>query len=127
MKTSSRIRLSFAAAAVLAFIILPFAVSATPPSNVALSYNEKTHTLDIAISHTSHFLKSHYIAFVDIKRNGKTVESTTYSSQPEKKDFTYNYKIDASEGDVIEATVTCNFFGSRSATLTILPSAAKTK
>ena len=60
-------------------------------------------------------------------KNGKTVESATYTSQPEKKDFTYSYRIDASEGDVIEATVTCNFFGSKSATLTILPAAAKAK
>ena len=128
MKQSSKAGFSFAAAsAVLAFLTLPIAVSATPPSAVTLVYSEKTHTLGVAISHTSHFLKSHYIAFVDIKKNGKTVESATYTSQPEKKDFTYIYRIDASEGDVIEATVTCNFFGSKSATLAILPAAAKTR
>ena len=128
MNRSSKIRFSFAAvSAVLVFIMLPISVPATPPSAVTLSYNEKTHTLDVAIRHTSHFLKSHYIAFVDIKKNGKTVESATYTSQPEKKDFTYIYRIDASEGDVIEATVTCNFFGSKSATLAILPAAAKTR
>lgn len=128
MKSFSKPGFSFAAvSAVLTFIIFPVSAPATPPSAVTLTYNETSHTLDVAISHTSHFLNSHYIAFVDIKKNGRTVESATYTSQPDKKDFTYSYRIDAAEGDVLESTVTCNFFGSRSATLTILPGAAKTR
>lgn len=98
----------------------------TAPISLKLSYTQKTKVLDVKVTHPTLFPASHYIAFIDIKNRGKTVTSATYTSQPSKTSFTYSFPLNAVEGDVIEVTATCSFFGSKTSTLTILPSPLKT-
>jgi TusA-related sulfurtransferase len=98
----------------------------TPPISLELSYTQKTKILDVKVTHPTLFPSSHYIAFIDIKNRGRTVTSATYTSQPSKTSFTYSFPVNAGEGDIIEVTATCSFFGSKTSTLTILPSPIKT-
>lgn len=112
---------------VFAATAVSVSVFSTPPISLKLSYNDAAKVLNVTVTHPTLFPSSHYIAFIDIKNRGKTSCSFTYTRQPSKSSFTYSYPLAASEGDILEVTATCNFFGSRSSTLTILPSPIKTK
>ena len=102
-------------------------VLATPPMSLKLSYNGTSGILNVTVTHPTLFPSSHYIAFIDIKNRGRTVKSITCTSQPTKTSFTYSYPVAACEGDIIEVTATCSFFGSKTSSLTILPSPITTK
>lgn len=109
------------------FFMFASPVSAHAPKAVVLSYDSAAQTLHVAITHQTFFPSSHYIILVDVKKNGKTVGSFPYASQPDKKQFSYSYPIQAAEGDVLEATATCNLFGSTASSVTVQSSPAKTK
>ena len=101
--------------------------SAHAPKAVVLSYDAAAQTLQVAITHSTFFTSSHYIILVDIKKNGKTVGSFPYTSQPDKNQFSYSYPVQAANGDILEAAVTCNLFGSTASALTVQSTPAKTK
>ncbi len=93
---------------------------ATPPENIQIQYNLRTQVLLVTITHDSMFKGSHYIKFVEIKKNGGVVSINTYNSQPSGETFSYSYKIPAIEEDTIVVTATCNMSGSKtSAILTV--------
>lgn len=61
-----------------------------------------------------------YVKFVEIKKNGSVVSIHTYSSQPDGKAFTYQYKINAIEEDTLQAVVTFNKTGIRTSPVLIV-------
>ena len=95
---------------------------ANAPQDVKLEYNASTQNLAVTIIHNSSSSGFHYIKYVEIKKNSVVLNTEKYGSQPAGT-FTYNYKVPATEGDKLEVTATCNFFGSKTATLTISPAA----
>jgi hypothetical protein len=86
---------------------------ATPPEDIQLKYNLSTQTLSIAIAHDTMLKGSHYIKFIEIKKNGAVVSVNTYNSQPTGKTFTYYYKIPAIEEDTFLAVASCNMYGNK--------------
>lgn len=95
---------------------------ASPPENIQLKYNLSTQTLSVAITHDTILKGSHYIKYIEIKKNGSVVSINTYTSQPTGGTFTYYYKISAIEEDTFLVTATCNLRGSKAAPLlTVTP------
>ncbi len=95
---------------------------ASPPEDIQLKYTSSTQTLTVTITHDTMLKGSHYIKYIDIKKNRITVSVNTYTSQPTGKTFTYYYKIPAIEEDTFTVTATCNMSGSKtSPQLTVAP------
>jgi hypothetical protein len=112
-----------AAFCILSAVVLiagfPVPAAAHPPKDVVLSYDQAKKTLEVQITHGAKDPASHYIKKVEIKKNGQTGGTTEYKSQPGPDAFSYTYTLDAAPGDVIEATGTCNIFGSKTGKLTV--------
>jgi len=104
------------------FFLYPQVSYANAPQDVKLEYNASTQNLAVTIIHNSSSSGFHYIKYVEIKKNSVILSTEKYDSQPAGT-FTYNYKVPAIAGDKLEVTATCNFFGSKTATLTISPAA----
>jgi hypothetical protein len=100
--------------AILPGLHAPQAASASSPENISLKYNPNAQILLVTITHDSMFPGSHYIKFVEIKKNGATVSINSYSSQPSEKTFTYTYRIPAIEDDTFVVDCTCNVSGKKS-------------
>ena len=100
-----------------ACFITPVTANATPPSDVQLTYNMSDQTLTATITHASFMPGIHYIKTVEIKKNGQMISTNTYKNQPDKKIFTYSYKIPAINGDEIEVKASCSMYGSKTAKL----------
>jgi len=99
--------------------IYPQTSRAHAPQDVNLAYDSQSQILTVTITHKSPFPKSHYIAIVEIKKNGNVVTTTKYENQPDQPAFTYSYKVAATAGDTLEAKASCSLFGSRTANLTV--------
>ena len=102
------------------FCFHPQVSYANAPQDVKLEYNASTQNLAVSITHNSSSSGFHYIKYVEIKKNSVVLNTEKYGSQPAGT-FTYNYKVPATEGDKLEVTATCNFFGSKTATITVSP------
>jgi hypothetical protein len=92
---------------------------ATPPKSVDLAYDANTQTLSVTINHYTLAKGTHYINYVEIKKNGVSVGKNEYTNQPTDSIFTYTYKIQAVKGDILEVTANCNFWGHKTSTLTV--------
>lgn len=87
-------------------------VSAHPPSDMTLTYNELSGDLQVTITHRVPNLQEHYIKEVTVTINGKIVNDSFYTSQPAPDTFTYTYPIDTKPGDEIAVTASCVLTGS---------------
>ncbi|MBM4270676.1 MAG: hypothetical protein FJ139_00755 [Deltaproteobacteria bacterium] len=92
---------------------------AHPPAEVVLSYDAESQTLTVSVTHTSKSPGEHYVKKVEIKKNGKSAGVYEYNNQPDASTFVYTYKISAQRGDVLEAVVSCNKYGSKTGKLTV--------
>ena len=102
-----------------AVCIFAHAGLASPPEDIQLRYNTKTQALLVTITHKSMFKGSHFIKYVEIKKNNNVVSIETYDSQPAGT-FTYSYRVQAIEDDMITVTATCSKGDSKtSAVLTV--------
>ena len=91
----------------------------SPPEDSQLRYNKSTQTLLVTITHKSMLKGSHFIKYVEVRKNNNIVSIETYESQPAGT-FTYSYRVPAIEDDLITVTATCSRGDTRtSATLTI--------
>jgi hypothetical protein len=112
-------KMRFAIFIVIFTCILPISAHATPPKDIQLAFNPDEQTLSVTITHASFMPGTHYIKTVEIKKNGLKVSNNTYNSQPDKKTFTYTYKIPAVSGDNFEVTASCNFYGSKTVSYSV--------
>ena len=87
-------------------------VSAHPPSDMVLSYNETAKDLQVQITHQVPNPGVHYVQEVAVTINGKAVNTSTYTSQPSPDTFTYHYPVEVAPGDDIEVTARCSLAGS---------------
>ncbi len=94
-------------------------VRAHPPEALTLDYNLNTQTLNVSIFHSVANPGSHYVNTVRVTRNGTTVVSEVYSSQPDPNFFSYTYNFVASNGARIEAVATCSVGGSLAACIIV--------
>lgn len=98
---------------------LPTSARAHAPQDIQLGYDAVSKVLTVTITHTSIVPTLHYVKQVEIKKNSTIVNSQTYESQPDRTTFSYTYTVPAEPGDVIEATGSCNFFGSTTSKLLV--------
>jgi hypothetical protein len=96
-------------------LILP--VSAHPPSDISLTYDELAQVLRVTITHTVPSPQEHYISRVTVTINGNVVSDSRYTSQPSPDTFTYTYPLETVTGDEIVVTASCVLAGSLSRTL----------
>jgi len=89
------------------------------PKDITLAYDTGSRTLRVTLTHTVSNPHKHYIQTVSITRNGELIATHEYTGQPDSSPFTYTYTIEAEPGDMIEATADCNYFGSKTGTLTL--------
>ncbi|MDD1679396.1 MAG: hypothetical protein LUO93_09485 [Methanomicrobiales archaeon] len=102
---------------ILAISLLFAPVSAHPPSNIVLSYNQSSQQLEVTITHVVRDTSTHFINSVNITRNGSPLLSESYTSQPSTATFTYYYPVPGKAGDTFEVTAACNLYGSLSETI----------
>jgi hypothetical protein len=103
----------------LLLIVFPFQATANAPKEVILSYDAGARTLTVQITHSSSSPGMHYIKKVEIQKDGKSIATHEYKSQPEQATFSYVYPIEAAPGEVLAATVSCSIFGSATEKLTL--------
>jgi phenylpyruvate tautomerase PptA (4-oxalocrotonate tautomerase family) len=94
-----------------ACLILP-PVSAHPPSDMTLAYNERSKELQVTITHRVPNPQDHFIKEVAVKINGKIVNDSIYTGQPAEGSFTYTYPVETDPGDEIAVTASCVLTGS---------------
>ncbi len=107
----------FLAVAVLLFLAVP--VSAHPPSEMQLTYDQAAGELVVTISHGVADPAAHYVREVEVRNNGDVVLNESYTSQPAADTFTYRYGLPPVPGDEIEVTARCNIGGSISRQVTL--------
>jgi desulfoferrodoxin (superoxide reductase-like protein) len=114
----TRRKTCFIALGLLVAVLWGTSAEANPPKKVTAEYTASTRTLSVTIEHPVWIRWLHHIKSVEIRLNGKLLETVWYDTQPGDT-FTYTYQVTASPGDVIEATAHCNLYGSRTARLPV--------
>jgi hypothetical protein len=104
---------------VMFFSITSISATANNPAAMSLSYNLSSKTLTVEITHNVGDPNSHFVEFVEIRVNSSLITTETYTSQPTSSAFTYQYNINATEGDTIEVTAICSVSGSITRSLTV--------
>ncbi len=99
--------------------LLSTPASAHGPKSVDLKYEAATQTLSVTIVHSVKNPATHYIKKILISVSGEKASVYEYKSQPDKGSFTVEYNIAAKDGDTIKVKASCNYIGSKSATLTL--------
>jgi hypothetical protein len=91
------------------------------PSGVAVSYDETTGDLGVAITHQVDDPATHYVKHVTVRQGTTVLIDQSYTSQPDISSFTYRYNLPQLKGSSgkIRVDVECSIFGSRSWTLTL--------
>ncbi|MFW6190511.1 MAG: CHRD domain-containing protein, partial [Candidatus Bipolaricaulota bacterium] len=62
---------------------------------------------------------AHYVESVTVTRNGEKVVEEEYEEQSGRRESTYEYDLDAENGDLIEVRAVCNRFGDITGSLKI--------
>jgi len=99
--------------------LLVAAAGATPPSAMSLAYDANARLLSVTITHASANTVVHYIKEVSVSLNGKVINDSHYTTQPDPSMWTYTYPVNAEPGDVLSATATCSLFGSATRNITV--------
>jgi hypothetical protein len=108
------------AIAILCFVLMGFALVASPPKKVNLTYNKDTNELSIQALHKTKDVNKHYIKALKISVNGTEREIVELDKQSNAVETLYNYKIgELKSGDVVRVVAVCNKPGSKSAELKI--------
>ncbi|MCE5299079.1 MAG: hypothetical protein LLF84_09070 [Methanoregulaceae archaeon] len=89
--------------------------AAHPPAGMQLAYSEQTGELVMTITHDVADPATHFVRQAEIRKNGETVISERYTSQPSTDTFTYRYPVPLNPGDEVVATAECNIGGSATA------------
>ncbi|MEI6839998.1 MAG: hypothetical protein WCK53_01925 [Methanomicrobiales archaeon] len=91
------------------------------PADVAVSFDENSGDLIVAIKHQVDDPATHYVKHVTVLQGNTVLIDKSYTSQPDKSSFTYRYNLPQLKGSSgeIRVDVGCNILGSRSGTLTL--------
>ncbi|MHA1198473.1 MAG: hypothetical protein ACTSQF_03880 [Candidatus Heimdallarchaeaceae archaeon] len=93
-------------------------IQAHSPSNVTLSYDFGTQTLEVTVYHTVSD-PSHFIVQIQIWKNDVPYTLQTYTSQTSDSQHLDSFNIDAVNGDVLKVTATCSLAGSSTNQITV--------
>ncbi|MFW3146828.1 MAG: FeoB-associated Cys-rich membrane protein [Thermoplasmatota archaeon] len=86
-------------------------VEAHNAEDVQLDYYYTRQVLNVTITHPVRLveLSTHYIDEVAVSKNGVVIIDETYDSQPSRDTFSYEYPVEAEDGDVLEVYVHCSW------------------
>jgi len=114
-----RLQIRSLVALLVGFAVLCGFTVAHSPSDVEVKYNELAGKLAVTITHQVDNPTMHYVKQVSIRQGTTVLTDTSYTSQPDRSSFTYNFNLPQLKGGIGEITVDaqCNQFGSRSGTL----------
>jgi desulfoferrodoxin (superoxide reductase-like protein) len=87
---------------------------------MVLEYDYASQVLSVTITHNSPTTSNHYVETVELFKNGIALETFTYQTQPDRSMFTYEYPVTGQDGDLMEATATCNIYGSLTMNTTVV-------
>jgi len=118
MKKYKLFNMSLLLVVALSFMVLD--AQAHSPSNVILSYDFGTQTLEVTVSHSVSDPSSHYIEQIQIWKNDVSQIIQTYTSQTSYSQHEDSFNIDAADGDVLKVTATCNVAGSYTNQITVV-------
>jgi hypothetical protein len=82
------------------------------PSDMRLDYDLEPGNLLVTVTHQVDDFSTHYVREIVIQKNGVTIDTVTYASQPSRETFTYSYPVTLEPGDVARVTARCNIGGS---------------
>jgi hypothetical protein len=102
----------------VAAVLVIGTVSAHPPSDLNLTYNQTTGNLSTTFSHQVKDSQTHFLKDVKIDLNGNETVMA-YTSQPTADIFTYEYPVNASPKSVINVTGDCIIGGSITRSITV--------
>jgi hypothetical protein len=89
-------------------LFMPLIIKAHPPKKITLTYTSQTKTLTIDISH-------------QVQNAGKEVTTINYSTQSDKKGETAEVIVpEVTSGCTVTVKATCNEFGSKKQTLSVV-------
>ena len=103
----------------IGLLLWTFPAGAHPPTELSLAYDLSSQTLTVQITHAVSAPSLHYISRVTISKDGRPLVAVDYNRQPEQAAFSYSHPVEAAVGTVLEVTVTCNLFGSRTVQLAV--------
>lgn len=104
---------------ILALMMVVSIVSANPPSDLNLTYDNSSGNLSATFTHQVADPTTHYIKNVKVSVDGKEILNENYTSQPTSDVFTYIYPVNASPGMVIDVIGQCNLLGSKGNSITV--------
>ena len=96
----------------LALVLICSQVSAHSPSNMNITCKPDSDSILVAITHQVDDPSTHYVNEIILKKNGKTINTSTYGSQPSADIFSYRYLLPLQGGDTVSVTARCNIGGS---------------
>lgn len=117
MKKSKLVIVSLLFVVASSFMLLD--VQSHTPSNVTLSYDYGTQTLEVTVYHTVSDPNTHYIEQIQIWKNDVSQINQTYTSQTSDSQHVDSFNIDATDGDILKVTATCNVGGSYTNQITV--------
>jgi hypothetical protein len=82
-------------------------------------YDRDSSSILVTITHQVDDLSTHYVKEIELKKNGVTVDTLTYTSQPSPETFTYRYLLPLHQGDTGSVTAMCNIGGSITRQITV--------
>jgi hypothetical protein len=96
------------------FCLLGFTntVYAHSPQDIQLEYEITSNILNVTITHNVINPDSHYVYKVEIEKNNELIQTHNYDNQPTSSTFTYDYNVEAVEGDTIKTSAFCSIGGS---------------
>lgn len=101
------------------FAVASSSVQAHSPSNMTLAYDADAHTLTVTVFHAVADVNTHYIARIEIAKNGTAYTSRVYTSQESPSFMDDIFNVNATDGDILQATAYCSITGSITRQLTV--------
>ena len=104
---------------ILVLVLLCGSAFAHPPADPALTYDDQTGDLVVAITHPVDNPATHYVKQVTVRLGDTVLIDKSYTGQPDRSSFTYRYNLPQLKGNSgdIRVDTQCSQSGSRSGTL----------
>ena len=105
----------------LAFLLLLFIPLsfATPPTSIALSYDQTKEALYVEAAHSSFNLEKSFVRLIVVYVNDSEVSRKNYFRQDDYEKFSDEIDVSAEAGDVIKVDVFCSLGGEMSKELMV--------
>lgn len=96
----------------MSVLIVASVAYAHPPSNIEITFDQKTKVLTAVIVHNTSNPNKHYISKVDVGINGKEIIEQIISKEDNNQEQTVSYLIsDVKDGDVLSVEGYCSISG----------------